>query len=198
MLRVKQVAETRNAANQGSEPNWDRGKSPEEERIARYRDDMRRLEEEKAKLLYQNTLLTEKLLAVQRRLFELEEAMRSRSTEPLGGRAVATQKLTKELIADHGGTEVLFKQYVLVRISRLLSSCVNGPDSPLFASLSNFYVSTSFRPIVTNCRSYNPPFLLREVYHGFWSTMETFVIEMWRLSSPLGSTRGAGMLESPK
>ena len=83
LLRVKQVAETRNAANQGSEPNWDRGKSPEEERIARYRDDIRRLEEEKAKLLYQNTLLTEKLLAVQRRLFELEEAMRSRPTEPL-------------------------------------------------------------------------------------------------------------------
>lgn len=28
LLRVKQVAETRNAANQGSEPNLDRGKSP--------------------------------------------------------------------------------------------------------------------------------------------------------------------------
>ncbi len=47
------AAETRNAANQGSEPNLDRDKSPVEERIARYRDDIRRLGEEKAKLLYQ-------------------------------------------------------------------------------------------------------------------------------------------------
>lgn len=83
LLRVKQVSETRNAANQASELNLDRGKSLEEERIARYRDDIGRLEEEKAKLLYQNKLLTEKLLAVQRRLFELEDAMRSRPTEPL-------------------------------------------------------------------------------------------------------------------
>ncbi len=91
LLKVKQAAESRNVANPAPEPKSSRGKSVGEDRIARYRNDIRRLEDEKAKLLYQNKLLMEDILAMQTRLSELEEAVRLRA-EP-----VARMSLSKRL-----------------------------------------------------------------------------------------------------